>query len=180
MSALEELLVEELKDLLHAEGQLLKALPKAAKAAHNPKLKMGLQKHLEETKTHVERLKQVFELLGEKAKAKPCHGMEGLLTEATENMEEGKEKDESVADLSLVACQQKVEHYEISAYGTLRTIAEKLGNKKVAKLLGQTLAEEEKTDQLLTKLSPPLLDQASQAPEEEEEEQEETEEPAAV
>ncbi|MBV8864495.1 MAG: ferritin-like domain-containing protein [Acidobacteriaceae bacterium] len=166
MPALEELLVEEMQDLLHAEGQLVKALPKMAKAAHDSKLKQAFQNHLEETKGHVERLKQAFELLGARAKAKPCHGMQGLVEEGSETIQEGKEKDEAVADLALVAAAQKVEHYEISGYGTLRTIAEQLGNQKVAKLLAQTLAEEEKTDKLLTQLSPPLLEQASQELEE--------------
>ncbi len=169
MSALQELLVEEMQDLLHAEGQLVKALPKMAKASKNPKLKQAFEKHLEETKGHVERLKQAFELLGAKSKAKPCKGMQGLVEEGQEQMAEGKEKEEAVADLMLVGAAQKVEHYEISGYGTCRTIAEQLGETKVAKLLAQTLAEEEKTDKLLTQLSPPLLEEAAQEPEEEEE-----------
>ncbi len=166
MSALQELLVEEMQDLLHAEGQLVKALPKMAKAAHNPELKQAFQKHLEETKIQVDRLKEAFELLGARAKAKPCHGMQGLIEEGTETIQEGKEKEEAVADLALVAAAQKVEHYEISGYGTLRTIAEQLGNQKVVKLLAQTLAEEEKADKLLTQLSPPLLEEANQSLEE--------------
>jgi Mn-containing catalase len=165
---LEELLVEEMQDLLHAEGQLVKALPKMAKAAHDPKLKQAFEKHLEETKGHVERLKEAFELLGAKAKAKPCKGMQGLVEEGQEIIAEGKEKDEIEADLGLVAAAQKVEHYEISSYGTLRTVAEKTGQTKVARLLAQTLSEEEKTDKLLTQLSAPLLEQGNQEPEEEE------------
>lgn len=170
MSALQELLVEEMQDLLHAEGQLVKALPKMAKASKNPKLKQAFEKHLEETKGHVERLKQAFELLGERAKAKPCKAMQGLVEEGQEQIAEGKEKEEAVADLMLVAAAQKVEHYEISGYGTCRTIAEQLGQTKVAKLLAQTQAEEEKADKLLTQLSPPLLEEAAQEPEDEEEE----------
>jgi len=169
MSALEDLLVEEMQDLLSAEAQLVKALPKMAKAANDPKLKLAFQKHLDETKGHVDRLKQAFELLGAKPKAKPCKGMEGLVAEGQEVIEEGAEKDEAIADLTLVAAAQKVEHYEISAYGTLRAVAEQLGNRKVARLLQQTLAEEEKTDNLLTKLSPPLLNLANQEPAGEEE-----------
>jgi len=169
MPLLEELLVEELQDLLSAEAQLVKALPKMAKAATEPKLKLAFQKHLEETKGHVERLKQAFELLGEKAKAKHCKGMEGLISEGQEKIDEAGEKPDVAIDLALVAAAQKVEHYEISGYGTLRTIAEQLGNKKVARLLQQTLAEEEKTDALLTKLSPPLLELAGQEQEPEEE-----------
>ncbi len=162
MPVLEEVLVEELQDLLSAESQLVKALPKMAKAASDPKLKQAFQKHLEETKGHVDRLKQAFELLGERARAKHCKGMEGLINEGQEKIEESAEKPEAASDLALVAAAQKVEHYEISGYGTVRTIAEQLGNKKVARLLQQTLLEEEKTDALLTKLSPPLLQQANQ------------------
>jgi Mn-containing catalase len=169
MPMLEELLVEQMQDLLHAEGQLVKALPKMARAAHDPKLKQAFEKHLEETKGQVERLKQAFEMLGAKPKAKPCKGMQGLVEEGQESITEGKEKDEIEADLALVAAAQKVEHYEISGYGTLRTVAEKVGQAKVAKLLAQTLAEEEKTDKLLTQLSAPLLEQGNQQPEEEEE-----------
>lgn len=171
MPVLQESLVEELQDLLSAESQIVKALPKIIKAANDPKLKAAFTKHLEETKGQVERLKQVFELLGEKAKATHCKGMEGLLAEGQEKVEESGEKNPYASDLALVAAAQKVEHYEISGYGTVRTIAEQLGNKKVAKLLQQTLTEEEKTDALLTKLSPPLLKSASMEPAEEEEEQ---------
>jgi Mn-containing catalase len=169
MSALQELLIDEMKDLLHAEGQLVKALPKMARAAHEPKLKQAFQSHLEETKGHVERLKQAFELLGAKARAKPCKGMQGLVEEGQEQITEGKEKEDAVADLMIVGAAQKVEHYEISGYGTCRTLAEQLGQSKVAKLLQQTLQEEEKADKLLTQLSPPLLAEAAQQPEEEEE-----------
>jgi Mn-containing catalase len=168
MSALQELLVEEMQDLLHAEGQLVKALPKMARAAKNPKLKQAFENHLEETKGHVERLKQAFEALGERAKAKPCKAMQGLVEEGQEQITEGKVKEDAVADLMLVAAAQKVEHYEMSGYGTLRTVAEQLGETKVAKLLAQTLAEEEKADKLLTQLSPPLLEEAAQEPDEEE------------
>jgi ferritin-like metal-binding protein YciE len=162
MPELQEFMVEELKDLLSAESQLVKTLPKLAKAAHNPKLKMAFQKHAEETQGHVDRLKQIFEMLGEPSRAKPCKAMQGLLEEGLEVLEEGKDKDESIADLGLVAAAQKVEHYEIASYGTMRTIAEQLGHTRVAKLLQQTLKEEEKTDALLTKLSPPMLEHASQ------------------
>jgi Mn-containing catalase len=165
---LEEVLVEQLQDLLHAEGQLVKALPKLAKAAHNPKMKLAFQTHLEETKGQVERLKQVFELLGAKAKAKPCKAMQGLVEEGQETITDGKEKEEVAADLALAVAAQKIEHYEIAGYGSVRTIAEQLGNQKVARLLAQTLTEEEKTDKLITQLCVPLIQEASQAPEEEE------------
>jgi ferritin-like metal-binding protein YciE len=160
MPALDELLIEDMQDLLHAEKQLVKALPRMAKAAHDGKLKHAFETHLEETKGHVERLNQAFELLGAKAKAKPCKGMQGLVEEGAETISEGKEKEEGAADLALVAAAQKVEHYEISGYGTLRALAEHLGQTKVARLLAQTLAEEEKADKLLTSLSPPLMERA--------------------
>ncbi len=171
-AALQELLVDQLKDLLHAEGQGVKAFPKIIRAAHHPKLKAALQKHAEETKGQVERLKTIFELLGEKAKAKPCKAMQGLTEEAQEEIEEGKEKDENVADLMLVASAQRVEHYEIAGYGTVRAMAEQLNLPKVVKLISQTLAEEEKSDKLLTSLSVPLLQAAAEEPAEEEEEEE--------
>jgi len=168
LAVLQEVLVEQLQDLLHAEGQLVKALPKMSRAAHNPKMKLAFQSHLEETKGQVERLKQVFELLGAKAKAKPCKAMLGLVEEGQETIAEGKEKEEVAADLALAVAAQKIEHYEIAGYGSVRTIAEQMGNQKVAKLLAQTLAEEEKTDKLITQLCAPLLQEASQETEEEE------------
>jgi Mn-containing catalase len=161
MPELQELLIEEMQDLFHAEHQLLKALPKMAKAAHTPELKQAFEKHLEQTQAHVERLEQAFEHLGSKPKSKVCKGMQGLVEEGQEKITEGKEKQKFIADLGLAAAAQKVEHYEISGYGTVRTIAEKLGYKNVAKLLSETLAEEEKTDQLLTKVCTPILDEAS-------------------
>jgi len=179
MEALHELLVEDLKDLLHAENQLVKALPKMARAANDQKLKQAFQKHLEETKGHVERLKQVFEQLGEKARAKPCKGMQGLVEEAQEVITEGKELEDHAADLGIIAAAQKAEHYEISAYGTLRTLAEHIGERKVARLLEQTLKEEEKTDKLLTELSTPLLERGSEQSGGEEEEEYEAESQAA-
>lgn len=170
MPVLQDVLVEELKDLLHAEGQLVKALPKMAKAARDPKLKQAYQKHTEETKGHVERLKQAFDLLGERARAKPCRAMQGLVEEGEEQIEEGQDKEDVAADLSLIAAAQKVEHYEIAGYGTVRIMAEQLGLSKVAKLLSQTLAEEENADKLLTQLSTPLLEAASHEEEHTEEE----------
>jgi Mn-containing catalase len=163
VSVLTNLLIEEMQDLLHAENQLVAALPKMAKAAHDPKLKTAFQNHLEETKGHVDRLKQAFELLGAKAKAKPCKAMLGLVDEGKETIDEGKGKEDSIADLALIVAAQKVEHYEISGYGSLRAIAEQLGEPKVTKLLSETLAEEENADKLLTKLSPALMQQLALA-----------------
>jgi Mn-containing catalase len=166
---LRELLVEELRDLYHAEGQLVKALPKMAKAAKNPKLKDAIQKHLAETESHVERLQKAFDLLGEKQKAKPCKGMMGLVEEGREVIDEGKQKEDVEADLALIGAAQRVEHYEIAAYGTARAMAQELGEEKIVKLLSQTLAEEESADQKLTKIAEPMLQESNQHEEETEE-----------
>jgi Mn-containing catalase len=150
---IEQLLVEQLRDLLNAEGQLVKALPKMVKAARAESLKFALEHHLEETKDQVERLKEVFGLLGTPAKGKPCKGMEGLIEEGEEVIEEGKELDDPAADLALIAAAQKVEHYEISAYGTARTMAGQIGLPVIAELLNKSLAEEEIADNLMTQLA---------------------------
>src|SRR5205085_160826 len=163
MNALKELLVEELRDLLHAEGQLVSALPKMAEAAHQPKLKAAFLMHLQQTEGHVERLKSAFELLGEAAQPKPCKGMAGLVEEGQQIIEESRKKQEGAADLALIAAAQKVEHYEIAAYGTARCLARHIGDREVATLLTHTLGEEESSDYLLTALSKPLMQQASSA-----------------
>lgn len=161
MPVVKELLVEELQDLLHAEGQLVGALPKLAQAAQNPKLKEAFEKHLIQTEGQVERLKQIFELLGEKPQPKPCKAMMGLMEEGQEVIEESADKDPLAADLALITAAQKVEHYEISGYGTARTLARHIGEKEVATLLSYTLGEEEAADFLLTEISKPILQQAS-------------------
>ena len=161
INPLQELLVEELRDLLHAEGQLVAALPKMAEAAHHPKLQEAFLKHLQQTEGHVERLKTAFELLGEKAQPKPCKAMMGLVEEGHETIREGGEKQEIAADLGLIAAAQRVEHYEISAYGTARSLARQIGERDVATLLAYTLGEEESSDYLLTELAKPLMQQAS-------------------
>jgi Mn-containing catalase len=161
INPLQELLVEELRDLLHAEGQLVAALPKMAEAAHHPKLQEAFLKHLQQTEGHIERLKTAFELLGEKAQPKPCKAMMGLVEEGQETIKEGGEKQEIAADLGLIAAAQRVEHYEISAYGTARSLARQIGERDVATLLAYTLGEEESSDYLLTELAKPLMQQAS-------------------
>ncbi|RPI53008.1 MAG: DUF892 family protein [Acidobacteria bacterium] len=157
---IEELLVEQLKDLLNAEGQLVKALPKIAKAARSEGLRLAFENHLEETRMQVERLKEAFGLVGEPAKPKTCKGMAGLLEEGDEVIEEGKEQDDVAADLALIAAAQKVEHYEISAYGTARTMAGQAGLPGVADLLTKSLAEEEVADNLMTQLARELMSEA--------------------
>jgi len=156
----EELLVEELRDILSAEGQLVKALPKIAKAANTESLQLAFEHHLEETKEQVNRLKECFTLLGAQPKAKPCKGMAGLLEEGDEVIEDGKEKDDLSADLALIAAAQRVEHYEISAYGTARAMAGQIGLPEVAALLSQSLAEEEIADNLMTQIARELMSEA--------------------
>ena len=157
---IEELLAEHLRDLLNAEGQLVKALPKMAKAARAESLKFAFEHHLEETKEQVERLTEVFGLLGVVGKGKPCRGMAGLVEEGEEVIDEGKELDAAAADLALIAAAQKVEHYEISAYGTARTMAGQAGLPAAAALLNKSLAEEEVADNLLTQIARELMSQA--------------------
>jgi Mn-containing catalase len=160
MDQLRDLLVDDLQDLLHAEMQLVEALPKMAEAANDPKLKEAFEKHLQQTQGHVERLKTAFELLGEKAQSKPCKGMQGLITEGQETIEENKEEGELASDLALIGVAQKVEHYEISGYGTARSLARQIGEREVATMLSHTLGEEESSDYLLSELSKPILQDA--------------------
>lgn len=152
---LHELLVDELKDLYNAENQIIKALPKMAKAASSPELKRAFERHLEETKRQVERLDQISEALDVRLSGKKCKGMEGLIEEGKEIMSEDLEED--ALDAGLIGAAQKVEHYEIAAYGTARAHANVLGMGKVAKLLQQTLDEEGMTDKKLTQLAESII-----------------------
>jgi Mn-containing catalase len=156
----EQLLIEHLRDLLNAEGQLVKALPKMVEGARTESLKFALEHHLEETKVQVERLKEVFGLIGTPANGKQCKGMEGLIAEGEEVMAEGQELDDAAADLVLIAAAQKVEHYEISAYGTARTMAGQIGLPAVAELLNKSLAEEEIADNIMTQLARELMSES--------------------
>jgi ferritin-like metal-binding protein YciE len=137
MESLHELFVEELKDLYSAENQILKALPKMAKAASSKDLKKGFEEHLQQTKGHVERLEKIFKELDESPKGKKCKGMEGLITEGKELMEEDAEPE--ALDAGLIAAAQHVEHYEIAGYGCVRTYAQLLGRDRIAQLLQKTL-----------------------------------------
>lgn len=142
---------DELRDVLSAEKQLTKALPKMAKAATSEELKAAFENHLEETKTQVERVEQAFEETGKAARAKTCEAMEGLIAEASSMLEE--EADPEVMDAILIACAQKVEHYEIATYGTLCTWAKQLGYKNAYKLLKQNMSEEVGADETLSGIS---------------------------
>lgn len=160
-SDLRELLVDQMEDMLHAENQLVKALPKMAKASHSPQLRQTFTEHLEQTRGHVERLHQAFEILGVKAKAKTCKGMQGLVEEGEEAIDEAKEMHSEAADLSVIIAAQKVEHYEIASYGCLRTLAERIGEARVARLFADNLADERRADELLTQVSQPLIAKAA-------------------
>lgn len=151
LETMKELLLDELQDLYSAETQITKALPKMAKTSSNAELKHAFEGHLKETEGHVQRLEKIFKHLQENAKGKTCEGMKGLLKEGEERIKEGGEPD--VVDAGLIAAAQRVEHYEIAAYGSARTYAELLNENEVAKLLDDTLNEEKSADQKLTKIS---------------------------
>ena len=151
LDTLEKLFVSELRDLYNAENQLLKALPKMVKAASSEELKDGFEKHLEQTKGHVRRLEEIFEDLGEDPKGKTCKAMKGLIEEGSEILKEDGE--ESVLDAGIIVAAQKVEHYEIAGYGSVRTFAHLLGQNEAAKLLQATLDEESETNEILNKLA---------------------------
>jgi ferritin-like metal-binding protein YciE len=151
METLEKLFEETLKDVYFAEKQIIKSLPKMAKKTKTPKLKQAFEEHLEQTKGQVQRLDQIFKLLGKKSSGKECPALLGLVEEAEELMSETK--DPAVLDAGLIGCAQAVEHYEIARYGTLRAWAEQLNMPEAAKLLEATLQEEKTTDEKLTKLA---------------------------
>ena len=167
METLDELLAEELKDIYSAEKQLLRALPKMAKKASAPELKTALQEHAEMTQRQIERLEDVFEALGKPAKAKTCKAMQGLIEEATEIMEE--DASDAVLDAGIIAAAQKVEHYEIASYGTVRTWARLCGEEEAASLLQETLDEESQTDERLTELAESIVNPRAEEGGEEEE-----------
>jgi ferritin-like metal-binding protein YciE len=150
---LQKLYVEELKDLYSAETQLTKALPKMAKGATSPQLRQAFETHLRETEGHVQRLQQIFEGLEAGARGKKCKGMEGLIEEGEELLKEKSDFEPDALDAGLIGAAQRVEHYEIAAYGTARTFAQQLGEEEAARLLQQTLDEEYATDEKLTALA---------------------------
>jgi len=172
MENLRELLVEELKDLYSAEKQIVKALPKIIRGASSAELKAAIEEHLAVTKTQVTRLEEVFSHLDEKVKAKQCKGMQGLLEEGAQCLEE--EEKGALRDLQLIGAAQRVEHYEVAAYGTAKAMAERLGVSEAVDLLNETLQEEEEADKKLTEVAESLYEEVEtgdEAPEEEEEPQ---------
>ncbi len=156
--SLRQLYVNELKDLYNAETQLVKALPKMAKASTNAELRQGFEEHLRQTSEHVSRLEQIFEMLGEKATGKKCRGMEGLVKEGGETLREDYQG--AVMDAAIIGAAQRVEHYEIAGYGTVRAFAELLGENEQVSLIEQTLQEEKQTDEKLTQLAEQINAQA--------------------
>src|SRR5437667_12561588 len=155
LDTLQKLYVDELRDLYNAENQLLKALPKMAKAVSSEELKNAFEKHLEQTETHVERLEDIFKELDQNPKGKTCHGMKGLVEEGSEILKE--DGDPSVLDAGIIVAAQKVEHYEIASYGRVRTFAGLLGQDRSADLLQTTLDEESEANELLTKLAEDIV-----------------------
>jgi ferritin-like metal-binding protein YciE len=160
MNSLRELYIAELKDLYNAETQLVKALPKMAKASSNAELRQGFEEHLRQTSEHVSRLEQIFDMIGEKPTGKKCLGMEGLVKEGAETLKEDYE--DALMDAAIIGAAQRVEHYEIAGYGTVRAFAELLGESEHVSLIEQTLEEEKQTDEKLTQLAEQINSEAGQ------------------
>ncbi len=158
---IEKLFMEELKDLYSAETQITKALPKLVDAATSTELRSAFEHHLKETEGHVRRLEQAFEILGASPKGKTCDGIKGILSEGTDSMKEAHKGD--VRDAALIAGAQRVEHYEMAAYGTVHAFAERLNQKQIAELLAETLNEEKAADKKLTDISKKVNQQALDA-----------------
>jgi ferritin-like metal-binding protein YciE len=156
---LEKLFIEQLKDIYSAETQLVSALPKMAKAATTPELQEAFNMHLDETRNQVQRLEQLFEGINATPRGKKCKGMEGLIEEGNELIQEKAQYDTDTLDAGLIAAAQKVEHYEISAYGTVRAFAEQLGRQDAVKILNQTLDEEYGADRKLTAIAENMVNQ---------------------
>ena len=172
--SMRELYIDELRDLYNAETQIVKALPKMAKAASNDQLREAFEEHLRETSEQVSRLEQIFEMLGEKPTGKKCLGMEGLVKEAAETMRESY--DDPVMDAALIGAAQRVEHYEIAGYGTVREFAQLLGEEDHLSLLEETLNEEKQADEKLTQLAQEINSQAQEEDETAEQDEEEVSE----
>jgi len=161
LNTLKDLFVDELKDIYSAETQMLKALPKMAQAASTPELKQAFEFHLQQTEGHVQRLDQIFQKMGKDGKGKTCKAMQGLVAEGAEMIDE--KANPSVKDAGLIAAAQRVEHYEIAAYGTARTYATQLGEREAADLLEHTLREEKQTDEKLTQVAMNVVNPKAQS-----------------
>ena len=155
LDTLQDLFLDELRDIYNAEGQLVKALPKMAKGASSDELRKAFENHLEQTQGHVERLEEIFEMFDEKPKGKTCHAMKGLIEEGAEIL--NQDGDDSVLDAGIIVAAQKVEHYEIATYGSLRTFAQLLDKNEAADLLQETLDEESEANELLNELAQDIV-----------------------
>ena len=160
VDSIEKLFIEELRDLYSAETQITKALPKMANAATSQELRKAFEKHLRETEGQIERLEQICQIMGTNPKGKTCEGMKGVIEEGNSMMKEAEEG--SVRDAALISAAQRVEHYEMAAYGTVRTYADQLGQSKCAKLLEETLEEEKAADQKLSSIAQKVNAKAEQ------------------
>lgn len=169
-NTLKELYIDELRDLYDAENQLIKALPKMAKAAESDELRSGIEQHLEQTKEHAKRIEQIFDAIGESATGKKCKGMQGIISEGSAMLKEDWEG--AVADSAIISAAQRVEHYEIAAYTTMHEWSRILGENEAASLISQTLDEEKATDHKLAQLAQEINRQASEAVSAEEMEEE--------
>jgi len=163
LTSLHDLYIAELKDLYDAENRIVKALPKMAEAANSPELRTAFEQHLEQTRGHVDRLEQIFQQMDEAPKGQKCKGMEGLIDEGEDMIDEGDDAPPAVSDAALIASAQRVEHYEIAAYGTVRNFARRLGFDDHARLLQQTLDEEGETDKKLTDLAESYINEQARS-----------------
>ncbi len=161
VESIEDLFLDELRDLYSAEKQITKALPKMVRASSTPELSQAFQSHLAETKGHVERLEKIFEMLGKRGTGKTCEGMKGVLEEGSEMITEVEKG--AVRDAGLISAAQRVEHYEIAGYGTVRALAELLGKQEMVSLLEKTLSEEKACDEKLTEISESVNEEARSA-----------------
>ncbi len=161
VDTIEKLFEEELKDLYSAETQITKTLPKMARSAKSSELRNAFEHHLKETEGQIQRLDQIFEILGKSPKGETCEGMKGVLEEGSHMLGESKEGD--IRDVAMISAAQRVEHYEMAAYGTVRTCAERLGKPQIVRLLEQTLAEEKAADKKLTEISSQMYQHAVRA-----------------
>jgi ferritin-like metal-binding protein YciE len=163
LNSLHDLYVAELKDLYDAENRITKALPKMVEAANSPELRSAFEQHLEETRNHTRRLEQIFQKLDEPPKGEKCKGIVGIIDEGEDVMDDAEDAPPSVCDASLIAAAQRVEHYEIAGYGTVRTYARRLGYKDQAQLLDETLQEEGNADKKLTSLAESYINEEAKA-----------------
>jgi ferritin-like metal-binding protein YciE len=163
LNSLQDLYVAELKDLYDAENRIVKALPKMIEASNSPDLRQAFQQHLDQTQMHVQRLEQIFQKMNESPKGEKCKGLAGIIDEGEDMIDKGEDAPAAVSDAALIAAAQRVEHYEIAAYGTVRTFARRLGFNDHAQLLNDTLQEEGETDKKLTDLAESYINEEARS-----------------